>query len=188
MIRKRRCLRYMKKKMWMLKKTRKGRWMKNMRKECKQATVTRMNGLKQFLSSQSPPMIIYVDRELAAVVLWVSLRDFLQLVGVDDPKQDHGEATKCMAMVLFSCSWLTVWVLSINHSHYHYLLSLKLPKHCHWIVFSALNVIIVKSSIPQLGKRWLFGLGRVHGRAVLEQPRLITWFSIHFRLYFPQQS
>ena len=43
---------------------------------------------------QSEPMIIYVDRELAAVVLRVSLQDFLQLVGVDDPKRDRGEVTK----------------------------------------------------------------------------------------------
>ena len=43
---------------------------------------------------QSEPTIIYVDRELAAVVLRVSPRDFLQLVGVDDPKRDRGEVTK----------------------------------------------------------------------------------------------
>ena len=43
---------------------------------------------------QSEPTIIYVDWELTAVVLRVSLWDFLQLVGVDDPKRDHGEVTK----------------------------------------------------------------------------------------------
>ena len=43
---------------------------------------------------QLEPTIIYVDRELAAVVLRVSPRDFLQLVGVDDPKRDRGEVTK----------------------------------------------------------------------------------------------
>jgi hypothetical protein len=43
---------------------------------------------------QSEPSIIYVDRELAVVVLRASLRDFLQLIGVDDPKQDRGEVTE----------------------------------------------------------------------------------------------
>ena len=28
------------------------------------------------------------------MVLWVSLRDFLQLIAVEDPKQDCGEVTK----------------------------------------------------------------------------------------------
>ena len=28
------------------------------------------------------------------MVLRVSLRDFLQLIAVEDPKQDHGEVTK----------------------------------------------------------------------------------------------
>ena len=43
---------------------------------------------------QSEPTIIYIDQELAFVVLRVSLRDFLQLIAVDDPKQDRGEVTK----------------------------------------------------------------------------------------------
>ena len=43
---------------------------------------------------QSEPTIIYLDQELASVALRVSPRDFLQLIGVDDPKQDRGEVTK----------------------------------------------------------------------------------------------
>ena len=43
---------------------------------------------------QSEPTIVYIDRELAVVVLWVSLQDFLQLIAVEDPKQDRGEVTK----------------------------------------------------------------------------------------------
>ena len=43
---------------------------------------------------QLEPMIIYIDWELAVVVFWVSLQDFLQLIAVEDPKQDRGEVTK----------------------------------------------------------------------------------------------
>ena len=43
---------------------------------------------------QSEPTIVYIDQELAVVVLRVSLQDFLQLIAVEDPKQDHGEVTK----------------------------------------------------------------------------------------------
>ena len=43
---------------------------------------------------QLEPMIIYIDWELAVVVFWVSLQDFLQLIAVEDPKQDCGEVTK----------------------------------------------------------------------------------------------
>ena len=34
------------------------------------------------------PQIVYVARELAAVALRVSICDFFQLTGVDDPKRD----------------------------------------------------------------------------------------------------
>lgn len=43
---------------------------------------------------QLEPMIIYLDQELTSVALRVSPRDFLQLIGVDNPKQDRGEVTK----------------------------------------------------------------------------------------------
>ena len=45
-------------------------------------------------SEHPQPQIIYVTHELADVVLWVSICDFFQLTGVDDPKQDWGEVTK----------------------------------------------------------------------------------------------
>ena len=43
---------------------------------------------------QLEPTIIYIDQELAFVLLQVSLWDFLHLIAVDNPKQDHGEVTK----------------------------------------------------------------------------------------------
>ena len=48
----------------------------------------------QMESEHPQPQILYVDHELAIVVLWTSIWDYLQLVGVDDPKQDWGEVTK----------------------------------------------------------------------------------------------
>ena len=57
--------------------------------------------LNDFLSegnqadSECPqPQIVYVTRELATVVLRASIRDYLQLIGVEDPKQDRGEVTE----------------------------------------------------------------------------------------------
>ena len=57
--------------------------------------------LNDFLSeddqadSECPqPQIIYVTRELATVVLRASIRDYLQLIGVEDPKRDRGEVTE----------------------------------------------------------------------------------------------
>ena len=40
----------------------------------------------QMDSEHPPPQIIYVAHELAAVALRVSIYDFFQLTGVDDPK------------------------------------------------------------------------------------------------------
>ena len=42
----------------------------------------------QTYSEHPQPQIIYVDRELAAVALQVSVRDYFQLIEVDDPKRD----------------------------------------------------------------------------------------------------
>ena len=78
-------------------------------------------------------------------------------------------------------------MLSVNHNCHHYLLSLRHHKCYRWIVFSALIVVIVKSSIPWLGRRWPFWLG-VHGGAMLEWPKLITQSSIPFKLYSPLWS
>jgi len=57
--------------------------------------------LNDFLSeddqadSECPqPQIIYVACELATVVLQASIRDYLQLIGVEDPKRDRGEVTE----------------------------------------------------------------------------------------------
>ena len=43
----------------------------------------------QTYSEHPQPQIIYVDRELAAVALRASVRDYFQLIGVDDPKWDQ---------------------------------------------------------------------------------------------------
>ena len=43
---------------------------------------------------QSEVLITYIDRKFAFVVLQASPQDFLQLIGVDDPKWDRGEVIK----------------------------------------------------------------------------------------------
>ena len=43
----------------------------------------------QTYSEHPQPQIIYVDHELAAVVLWALIHDYFQLIGVDDPKWDQ---------------------------------------------------------------------------------------------------
>ena len=45
----------------------------------------------QMDSEHPQPEIIYVDHELATVALQVSIHDYFQLIGVDDPKRDRGE-------------------------------------------------------------------------------------------------
>ena len=78
------------------------------------------------------------------------------------------------------------WVSIIYHNCFSYILSLRNPTRCHWIICNASILVIVNPSILRLGKKWSFGLGRVHGGAMLEQPRTITQFSTHFRLCSPQ--
>ena len=48
----------------------------------------------QTYSEHPQPQIIYVDHELTAVVLRALVRDYFQLIGVNDPKWDQGEVTK----------------------------------------------------------------------------------------------
>ena len=48
----------------------------------------------QTYSEHPQPQIIYVDHELTAVVLWALVRDYFQLIGVNDPKWDQWEVTK----------------------------------------------------------------------------------------------
>ena len=48
----------------------------------------------QVKSEHPQPQILYVDHELTIVVLQASIWDYLQLVGVDDPKWDWGEVTE----------------------------------------------------------------------------------------------
>ena len=48
----------------------------------------------QVESEHPQPQILYVYHKLAIVVLWASILDYLQLVGVDDPKWDQGEVTE----------------------------------------------------------------------------------------------
>lgn len=45
------------------------------------------------VNDRSQPQIIHVDRGCADVVLRASIRDYLQLIGVNDFKQDRGEVT-----------------------------------------------------------------------------------------------
>lgn len=43
---------------------------------------------------QSEPQMIYVDREIAVVILRASLRDLLQITGVNNSKLDRGEVVE----------------------------------------------------------------------------------------------
>lgn len=44
-------------------------------------------------SDHSQAQIIHVDHDFIVVILQASIRDYLQLIGVNDYKQDHGEVT-----------------------------------------------------------------------------------------------
>ena len=48
----------------------------------------------QVESEHPQPQILYIDHKLTIVVLQASIWDYLQLVGVDDPKWDWGEVTE----------------------------------------------------------------------------------------------
>ena len=48
----------------------------------------------QVESEHPQPQILYIDLKLGIVVLQASIWDYLQLVGVDDPKWDQGEVTE----------------------------------------------------------------------------------------------
>ena len=177
-IRKKRCWRWIKE-MGLLKIVRKGVEVD----EGMQAGDGNQDESFEDIPGQSEVLITYVDQKFAFVVLQASPRDFLQLIGVDDPKQDCGEVIK---VDMFSCDWLMGWVSIIYHNCFSYILSLRNPTRCHWIICNASILVIVNPSILRLGKKWSFGLGRVHGGAMLEQPRTITQFSTHFRLCSPQ--
>ena len=104
------------------------------------------------IPGQSEVLIIYVDRKFAFVVLWASPQDFLQLIGVDDPKRDCGEVIK-----VYDEGYVQLWFIdgvSVNNLSQLFLLH-TVTQESHMLPLNHLQCIdagYCESQHPAVGK------------------------------------
>ena len=112
------------------------------------------------IPGQSEVLITYVDRKFAFVVLQASPRDFLQLIGVDDPKQDCGEVIK-----VYNEGYVQLWLIdgvSVNNLSQLFLLH-TVTQESHTLPLNHLQRInsgYCESQHPAVGKEVIIWAGK----------------------------